>query len=287
MTYRDYQNNVKLRLKNSHNEDEIKSILRWIASSVLKMDSAALIMHLDAILDTASEERLEVILSALLSEKPIQYILNEAFFYDLKLYVDERVLIPRPETEELVDIVIKENDNIRDKSLKIIDIGTGSGCIALSLKAAQKEWNIVGVDVSNEALEVARENRKRLKLEVDLEQFDILNYYPSPAHNSFDIIVSNPPYIGSSEKSKMYKNVLDYEPHLALFSDENDPLNFYKAIIDFSHYYLNPNGKIYVEMNEYYALDTLSLFKDRGYMNSVILKDLSGKNRFIRAIREH
>jgi len=264
---------------------EAESILRTFLKSYLNVDSVGLELKMNESIEREEESRLEAKLEPLFSGMPVQYLLNEAYFYDLKLYVDERVLIPRPETEELVDRFITDNEYMSNKALNIIDIGTGSGCIALAIKATQKQWSVTGVDVSVEALSVAKINAETHSLDVHFEAFDILSYYPSPRQNSFDFIISNPPYISKSESTEMRQNVLDFEPHMALFPENSDPLIFYKSIANFAHHYLSEIGKIYVEINEHYGIETLNMFKNMGFKKTTLIKDLSARDRFIIAER--
>lgn len=271
------------RLSDLYNRREATAILRRYLCKYLELNDVQLELKMDSLLEETEERLLKVNYEALFSGKPLQYLLNESEFYGLNLFIDERVLIPRPETEELVDRIINENSHMSDKALNVIDIGTGSGCIALAIKATQEQWKITGIDVSESAIQVANLNKESLNLDVHFELFNILDYYPSPNHNFFDIIISNPPYIEPKESFGMSDNVLKYEPKEALFTAENRPLIFYEAIIDFSHHYLNNQGKIYVEINENLGLETLNLFHNRGFSNAVLWQDLSSKNRFIKA----
>jgi len=281
VTIRALLNSAQSTLNSIYDDREAKNILRILFMSTLNLDSIQLELKMEDELESDKIKLLNIKIQEVATEKPIQYVINEAEFLQLKLYVNSSVLIPRPETEEMVDLIIQENNILKDKSLNVIDIGTGSGCIALAIKSVQREWNITGIDVSLEALAVAKKNANDLNLDVHFEQFDILKYYPSPDHNQFDIIVSNPPYISDKERDSMKKNVHRYEPHIALFADKEDPLNFYKAILDFGHHYLKEHGKIYVEVNEFLSEDTKQLFLTRGFKNVSIRKDLSGKDRIV------
>jgi release factor glutamine methyltransferase len=207
--------------------------------------------------------------------EPIQYILGETEFYGLKLNVNPAVLIPRPETEELVDWILKIN-SIRNA--KILDIGTGSGCIALALKNHLKEGEISGVDISENALKVARENALQNHLNVNFFQSDILKWKESE-WDKFDIVVSNPPYVRMSEKAKMNDNVLHYEPDSALFVSDQDPLVFYRAIAAFASQYLNKNGFLFFEINEYLGEEMKVLMEGFGFESIEIRKDINSKNR--------
>lgn len=227
------------------------------------------------------------VLEELKNQKPIQYILGETEFYGLKFKVDQNVLIPRPETEELVDWIIKSNKS-RLEPLKILDIGTGSGCIAVSLAKHLKNAQVYALDISSEALEVANGNAKINGTEITFINADILDmksYQSVFNETGFDIIVSNPPYVRHSEQLEMKPNVLDHEPHLALFVEDNNALVFYKAIIDFATRYLNSNGEIYFEINQYLGEETKQLLIDAHFKNVDLLMDLNANNRMLKGIK--
>lgn len=207
---------------------------------------------------------------------PIQYIFNEAFFMDLVLYVDENVLIPRPETEELVFLIEKKLGHI--KNLKVLDIGTGSGCIGIYLKRKFPSWRVEALDFSISALEVAKKNAKLYDLDIQFTQADFLDW---ESERKYDIIVSNPPYIDTEEIRKMDESVLKYEPHLALFA-EGDALKFYKKIAGFGIQHLESNGFIFCELNEHLVEETMKIFDIRSeYKKVEIHKDMQGKNRML------
>lgn len=216
----------------------------------------------------------------LLTSEPIQHILGSAEFYGLELKVSPEVLIPRPETEELVDIIVK---NHRSDEIEILDVGTGSGCIALALKNALSQSRLTAIDISEKALALARENARSLHLTVDFRQCNILDTESclSVLEKKFHIIVSNPPYVLQNEKEQMADNVLKYEPHLALFAEEEDPLLFYRKIMHFAEKSLISGGKLYFEINEKYAEQTASLFDKRTFEPPEILTDFHGKKRFL------
>jgi release factor glutamine methyltransferase len=213
------------------------------------------------------------------SNEPIQYILQEAFFFGRKFFVDRAVLIPRPETEELVSLVIENCEKRKIKSPTILDIGTGSGCIPITLSLELRGSKVYGLDKSESALVVAKRNAQTLNADVAFLQADILS--PQLSLENLDIIVSNPPYIPFEEKGQIRANVTDFEPHIALFVDDHDPLMFYSAIADFGKKSLSPTGFIAVEINERFGRDTKNVFDNAGYSDTQIIKDLSGKNRFV------
>lgn len=219
---------------------------------------------------------LESNLNRVLNAEPIQYIRGFTHFLDLKIYVNEHVLIPRPETEELVDWIVKDGMSYNSA----IDIGTGSGCIALAL-VKNNIPNVAALDISEPALALAQKNAKENDMKIELIEADVLSN--PDLDRKFDLIVSNPPYVRKQEMNQMEKNVLEYEPHLALFVEDNDPLVFYKAIIDFSNRHLNSGGMLYFEINEFLGESIKRLLKDQGFEKIELKKDLSGRDRFTRA----
>lgn len=223
---------------------------------------------------------LKVIAERINRHEPIQYILGEAYFFGRHFHVDNRVLIPRPETEELVRLMKSECEAAQLKHPKILDIGTGSGCIPISLALEIPHADIYACDISKGALNVASQNAASLKANVTFFECDILQEEIS--YSPFNIIVSNPPYITLKEKVSMMPNVIDHEPHLALFVTDNDPLIFYKAIATKAKMLLIAGGLIVVEINEHYGEPVKQLFLQNGFTNVEIMKDLSGKDRIVR-----
>lgn len=211
--------------------------------------------------------------------KPIQYILSEAHFYGLSFYVDENVLIPRQETEELVDWIIRSTN--KEKCTKILDIGTGSGCIAVSLAKNLPNAQVFALDISNKALQIAKKNAEKNSISVTFINEDIMKIEKLPY--IFDIIVSNPPYVRESEKKQIAKNVLEYEPHLALFVPDENPLIFYNKIADFAKNNLSENGFLFFEINQYLANEMSELLSYKNYKNIELKKDLNTNHRMIRA----
>jgi release factor glutamine methyltransferase len=232
--------------------------------------------------------RLNNSIERLKKHEPVQYITGKSWFYDIQLNVSPDVLIPRPETEELVDLIIKDITR-RDYQLstinyqRIIDIGTGSGCIAIALKKNLPGTEVYALDISEKALAIAGRNACKNNTDVNFFRFDILN--PSAFHlnlEPFDLIVSNPPYVRESEQNLMQPNVLQYEPHSALFVKDNDPLVFYKAISEFAkNEHLRNNGKLYFEINENLDKDVADLLKSKGFQNIIIKNDIFNKPRII------
>lgn len=230
--------------------------------------------------DSATIVQINEIVSEIHTGKPIQYILGYTYFCDLKITLNKSVLIPRPETEEMVYKIII---HCFRPPIHILDIGTGSGCIALALKDRFKEATIYGLDVSRKALEVASENGVMNELDVNWIEKDIMREATLNGENGFDLIVSNPPYVLNSERAIMNDNVLDYEPVDALFVEDSDPLVFYRTIASFSKKQLNEKGTVWVEINERLGTETASLFEKAGFQHVTILKDIHEKERFIRA----
>ena len=224
------------------------------------------------------EQKMLRAVERLLAHEPIQHIVGVAHFHGHRFKVDRHTLIPRPETEQLVDMIIDQNPAT---DLRVLDIGTGSGCIAISLARALKFAQVTAFDVSQAALDVAAGNASALGAKVKFCLTDILS--AKPVDNQFDIIVSNPPYICHSEKSQMESNVLLYEPHTALFVPDNDPLLFYRAIALYASRALSPGGKLYFEINAAYGNATAQLLKQHGFTDIEIVRDFYGRDRFASA----
>lgn len=220
-------------------------------------------------------------LDRLKNQEPVQYILKTAHFYGYDFYVDNRVLIPRPETEELVHWILKDFPS--DLKGGLIDIGTGSGCIALTLAKERPYWDISALDISDQALEVVKINNQELETGVETRIFNALEAESYGGFKDLSIVVSNPPYIADNEGVGMMKNVFNYEPHLALFSGD-DPLCFYRAIGGYARRVLRPFGALYFECHENYAHSVVDILSGQGYVNVEMKQDLQGKDRMIKAI---
>ena len=264
-------------LKNLYSVEEIENFIFFSMNEYLGFTRRHLQLKANQSLGEKETERFKTILSELKNHKPIQYILGHTEFYGLKIRVNEHVMIPRPETEELVELILQQNPSPKN----VLDIGTGSGCIAISLKKHLHEATISAIDISEEALLTAKENAILNHALINFLQADILQFNNSATQqlNNFDVIVSNPPYVLHSEKDKMSKNVLNYEPPLALFVNDNDALVFYKAIADFALQNLSHNGKLYVEINESFGSEVKKLLEGKGFKKLEIKKDMSGKDR--------
>ncbi len=237
----------------------------------------------DAIFEQLLETDFWSIKTRLLNAEPIQYIVGFSYFYGLKLKVNPNVLIPRPETEELVFWLLETFKKVTVPK-KILDIGTGSGCIALSLKNKRADWQVHAVDVSEGALITASRNAYRNGLDVHFERLDILDTAHWQTQPMFDVIVSNPPYIPQTEKALMHANVLDFEPALALFVENDNPLIFYERIAHFAQTHLTENGMLFFECNEHNAIEVVTMLRKNNFKNIELQRDMSQKDRMIRAM---
>ena len=233
-------------------------------------------------LSAAQEKLLRQYTVELQTHKPVQYVLQEAWFYKMKLYVDENVLIPRPETEELVQWLIAEAGSRKSEAERILDIGTGSGCIALALKKNLPAAEVYACDISEGALVVAKRNASDQQLKLQFLLLNILLKEERKQLPEFDILISNPPYIPLHNKATMSNNVINHEPHLALFVENDDPLIFYRAIADFSLSHLKKDGSIYLEIHEDLANEVIQLYNEKGYSKIELKKDLQDKDRMLR-----
>lgn len=239
-----------------------------------------LIKH-QLILSAGQEKMLENYVLQLLAKKPIQYVTGEAWFYSLLLKVNPFVLIPRPETEELVEWILKDHAGIYTPK-KLIDIGTGSGCIPIALKKHQPNFDITAIDISIDALQTAKENAIQNEVEITFLQADFLQQQQWPAFGTYNLIVSNPPYITNTEKSFMEDHVIQYEPHTALFVADHEPLVFYDNIANFGLTHLEKGGLIYVELNQALGIETKRLFDSKGYTTE-LRKDINANFRMLKA----
>ena len=280
-TIKDIRNYLSAELAELYPENEIRSLANIIFTSVLSISRLKLLRSERELVPPRDAVKVIEICNELKSGKPIQYIIGETIFHGCIIKVKQGVLIPRPETEELVDMIIRENEGFIGK---ILDIGTGSGCIAVALASNLKGAEVTAIDISAEALQTAAENARLNKVKVIFARADILKN-GQPAVNKSDIIVSNPPYVRNSEKEKMHRNVLDYEPHEALFVLDSDPLLFYRNILEKGNYLLNPGGKIYFEINEAMGQKIRDLAESLRYRGVSILKDINGKDRFMKGNR--
>lgn len=271
---------LREQLSKSYEPQEANALARIIFCDILGQSNVDYYLCKDMDLSGNEEEKVKSILQRLEKYEPIQYIEGKKYFSGREFFVRQGVLIPRPETEELVELAAQACK----PNAKILDIGTGSGCIAISLAKKLPEAEVHAWDISEAALEVAKQNNEQLSASVHFEQHDIL-IYQATGEEAFDLIISNPPYITESEKAEMEANVLAWEPSIALFVPDNDPLLFYRRIGELALRMLTPNGKLFFEINRAYGDATKQLLCNQGYKNIHIQKDLSGNDRFVYAER--
>jgi release factor glutamine methyltransferase len=270
------------RLRSIYPEEEASQITDWVMESLTGSKKTERMLYKNAVITDKEESELQELTERLIQHEPVQYVLNETWFCGLKFYVDKNVLIPRPETEELVEWIIANCKFPIDK-LKILDIGSGSGCIPIALKRKLRKAEVWSCDISEAALMVAKKNANDLGVEVNFFQLDFLDKDQRQKLSSFDIIVSNPPYVPEKDKEQMQPNVLKYEPATALFVPDDDPLVFYKAIADFGKHHLNKNGTIYAEIHESIGNAVAQLFQSHDYTIE-LKKDMQGKERMLKAV---
>ena len=280
MTIVNYRTEFMKTLEDVYDETELSSIFYLILEEKRQLNRVDLVVHPEFSLTKNEIEAWDTIINQLKIETPIQYILGKTHFMDLEFVVNENVLIPRPETEELVDWIIQEMNPCSSK-IKFIDIGTGSGCIAISLALNLKNSEGYAIDISEKALSIAQENAKNNKVEIEFIQKDILQ--TDDLEQSFDVIVSNPPYVRNLEKAEIKNNVLNYEPHLALFVADDNALIFYRKIGKLAIKNLAPNGKLFFEINQYLGTSTKELLTEIGFKKVVLRKDIYGNDRMILA----
>lgn len=264
-----------------YGEGEATAMARLIFHYLKGWDATGLVIHAADTLSPFVLSRINEIEKRLSKNEPLQYILGETYFYGMHLKVDRHTLIPRPETAELVDMIVSEAANRSD--LRVLDIGTGSGAIAIALARNLRFPQVEAVDVSEGALKVAQENAEAMHAQIKLLNRNIFDWQPD--RKSFDIIVSNPPYICEKEKTEMERNVLDYEPHMALFVPDDDPLLFYRRIAEIGCDALAKDGNIYFEINPLYAGQLREMLEKMDYRKVIVHKDSSNKERFISALR--
>lgn len=274
----DILQNIRKSLSRFYPDNEISGLVRLLIEHVTKSSMPALLSDKNTKITSEEVLKIDKIVERLQRFEPIQYILGETEFYGLPFTVNQDVLIPRPETEELVELILNEN---KESKPRILDIGTGSGCIAVSLQKLLPNASVKGWDISEKALAVAALNSKSNSVNVTFNQVDILSDYPT--NHSFDIIVSNPPYVLDSEKTDMHANVLEYEPHTALFVADNNPLLFYNRIADVAIQLLTDGGKLYFEINRAKGQETIKMLENKKFSEIRLIKDISGNDRMVRA----
>ena len=267
-----------------YEENEAKSIIYLLLEHYLNLSKTDIFLdkNISQVFD------FQEIIHRVKAQEPIQYIIGETEFYGRNFKVTPHTLIPRPETEELVQLTINSEQltiikNRIDNKLKILDIGTGSGCVAISLACELPDAQVYAYDISEEALKIAQENAEKNKVNVIFRRVNILEPF-TVHHSPFTVIVSNPPYVMNSEKVEMERNVLEYEPHLALFVEDDNPLIFYQKIADFATKNLTDKGLCIVEINQAFGLETAELFWNQGFSEVAVIKDMFGKDRMVKAV---
>jgi release factor glutamine methyltransferase len=270
------------QLEALYEEPEARTMAEWVLQHFLQTGRMGLLQRRQEPLPVGLSEQVQQCLERLLRQEPLQYVLGEASFYGRDFKVTPAVLIPRPETEELVQRIITAYK--RHSGVKLLDIGTGSGCIPTTLAAELPSSQVWGLDVSEEALAVARANAAALQQQVTWLHQDILQEVPALAPQSLDAVVSNPPYVLEEEKGLMRENVLAFEPHLALFVPNKDPLLFYRRIAKVAQGLLKSSGRLFFEINERYAPQTMALLQELGYQDINVYQDLRGKDRMVEAV---
>ncbi len=282
-TIRDVFDRFKLGLKDHYEVNEITSLTQLAIAEKTGFSNAKIKAFPELELSENESTKLIDILNELSTGKPIQYILGKTEFYGLPFLVNPSVLIPRPETEELVDWAINSLKTEINNSAHIIDIGTGSGCIAISIKKHLPDFKVSAIDISATAIQTATKNAKLNQVEVEFSEEDILNPKATKT-KKYKVIISNPPYVTLLDKRQMHTNVTDFEPHNALFVSDDDPLIFYRFIAKFAIKHLDQNGLLFFEINESYGQETVNLLDELGFKEISLRKDLSGKDRMLKAM---
>ncbi len=283
MTLKEFRTFFSDSLSDTYPKTEIDTFFFILIEEKLNLQRIDTVLQPNATITDTNLIELKSIINRLLNEEPIQYILGKTEFFGLPFLVDKNTLIPRPETEELVEWIIKEVSKLLTNvtsSLSILDIGTGSGCIAISLSKNLENVSISAIDVSKKALKIAQQNAILNNVEVNFIKTNILTANTLP--QQFDIIISNPPYVRKLEKVEIQKNVLQNEPHLALFVDDENPLVFYEKIADLAKNYLSKNGVLFFEINQYLGKETVKMLLEKGFQNIELRKDLFGNDRMIK-----
>jgi len=285
MTLKNFRTYFTDTLKEIYPKTEIDTFFFLLIEEKLNLQRVDSVMHPDFLIIDAILSELKVILKRLLKEEPIQYIIGNTEFYGLPFKVNKNTLIPRPETEELIEWVLKEVTELQIRKIEkisILDIGTGTGCIPISLAKNLSNSSISAIDVSGDALKVAQQNATLNNVEISFLEMDILETKELP--QQYNLIVSNPPYIRELEKVEISNNVLENEPHLALFVKDNNPLIFYSKIADLARIHLKKGGLLFFEINQYLGKETVEMLKQKDYNTITLKKDLFGNDRMVKAI---
>jgi release factor glutamine methyltransferase len=294
MTIKQHRAHFNKSLKHLYPTSEIDSFFFLILEEYMGLKRIDIALKSDFLIDKKSLNLLQIATKQLEQEIPIQYIIGKTEFFGLPFHVNKEVLIPRPETEELVEQVLKKvsliktcnsskNETIKEKQLKVLDIGTGSGCIAISLKKQLPSSEVSALDVSNKALRVAKKNAFLNNVDINFVHQDILK--TNDLDKLYDVIISNPPYVRELEKKEIKNNVLNNEPHIALFVDNKNPLLFYNKIAELAKKFLIKNGQLHFEINQYLGKETIKLLAEKGFKNIQLKKDIFGNDRIITAFK--
>lgn len=294
MTIKQHRAHFNKSLKHLYPTSEIDSFFFLILEEYMGLKRIDIVLKSDFLIDKKSLNLMQIATKQLEQEIPIQYIIGKTEFFGLPFHVNKEVLIPRPETEELVEQVLKKvsliktcnsskNETIKEKQLKVLDIGTGSGCIAISLKKQLPSSEVSALDVSNKALRVAKKNALLNNVDINFIHLDILK--TNDLEKLYDVIISNPPYVRELEKKEIKNNVLNNEPHLALFVDNKNPLLFYNKIAELAKKFLIKNGQLHFEINQYLGKETIKLLAEKGFKNIQLKKDIFGNDRIITAFK--
>ncbi len=283
MTLSEFRSALKDTLQDFYSNSELDQLAKSLLMSRMNLNSTAYLLASEAEVSDEVLEQLRSDVQRLSMHEPLQYVLGNTSFYGLEIQCNPAALIPRPETEELVDWVLSE---VQLPSCALIDLGTGTGCIPLAVKAKRPSWQVSAIDVSQDALALARTNALSLVLDVHFEAADLSKDFSDlTIKDNFNVVISNPPYIPNADAMSMLPNVLNHEPHLALFVPDSDPLLFYRRIVAFSEQYLEKEGYVFVEIHEDLSDETIQLFHQAGFANIELRKDLQGKPRMIKAQR--
>lgn len=283
MTVQDAYRQLSITLQTIYERREANHIASFVIESLTGFNNTQRIVHKDVFFTRQQTTNFHLIIMELLDHKPVQYVLQEAHWYGMKLYVDNSVLIPRPETEELVAWCIEKiKEKHTGNGCEVLDIGTGSGCIAIAVKKSLPSCNVYAADISDKALEIAMQNAEEQGTDISFYKTDMLDTSQWTNFPDCNCIISNPPYVTEQEASHMDKNVLRFEPHLALFVPDNNPLVFYDAISSFGQQHLHNNGLLFFEINESFGREIADMLSAKGYTDVELRKDMQGKDRMVK-----